>query len=109
MFHMTPVSREAPPELALALLALEETTQEARYRKPRRTVALRFALAFLYDRTRANRAPYDDFWKALDETSMWRFQSADRALNQIYMQLGLERDERIAFRFWERFHSEHRT
>src|SRR5438128_5531025 len=48
-----------------ALLALEEIVQEARYRRPRRSFALRFALAYLWAYAGGKRDPFDELWRAL--------------------------------------------
>ena len=44
-----------------ALLALEDAAQECRYRAPRRSFLLRFALAYLWSISRGDRAPFDSF------------------------------------------------
>ena len=85
-----------------ALLALEEAVQECRYRKVRRTCALRFALAYLFSLRPTDREPFDAFWLALDEEGMWRFGSADRALFTIYLHLGLTRCDQLPMRMWAR-------
>jgi hypothetical protein len=89
-----------------ALLSLEESVQECRYRKSRRSLAIRFALAYLWSCQRGDRAPFDELWLALGQDSMWRFRSADHALLGIYRQLDLKRDEDASMRIWQRVKSE---
>ena len=85
-----------------ALLALEEAVQQCRHARPRRTLALRFALAFLWATSKADREPFDRFWRALgDPRSPWSFGAADGALLGLFRSIGVERDEEIAFRLWE--------
>lgn len=87
---------------AKALLALEEAAQECRYGQVQRTFAIRFALAYLWSLAPSSREPFDEFWKALAETTMWRFGSADRALSGIYQQLGIQRNDELAMSLWQR-------
>ena len=84
-----------------ALLALEEAVVECRYRRPRRTFALRFALAYLWATSGTDRGPFDDFWAALGhDKTPWSFGVADGALLAIYGALGLSRDGGAAMRLW---------
>jgi hypothetical protein len=84
-----------------ALLALEEAVQECRYRKPRRSFAMRFALAYLWSTSRADRAAFDAFWQALAaEKSPWSFSAADNALHRVYIALGKRRDAAVARHLW---------
>ena len=90
-----------------ALLALEEAVQECRYGTPRRSFAHRFALAFLWSRSRGDRAPFDELWKALGaEKTPWSFSGADSALLGVYQALGLPRDHKVAHHFWSRLEAE---
>jgi len=90
-----------------ALLALEEIVQECRYRRPRRSLALRFALAYLWALSGADRRPFEQFWRVLgDEKSPWSFSAANGALLGIYRTLGLERDEAVAMALWKRSQAE---
>lgn len=91
-----------------ALLALEEAVQECRYRKPRRGFALRFALAYLWSLKPTDREPFENFWRELDENSMWRFSGADRALHVIYRHLGVERDHELFMAVWKRVQNRER-
>src|SRR5687767_9995330 len=93
-----------PNELrAKAFVALEDAVQECRYRQPRRSFALRFALAYLWATSGADREPFEKFWRALgDPKSPWSFGIADSALVAIYRALGLERDHDLAMRMWQR-------
>lgn len=84
-----------------ALAALEEVVQECRYRRPRRSLALRLALAYLWTHSRSGRVPFDTFWRVLDEDSLWRFQGADRALTAICSAIGVERNDELAMRLWQ--------
>ena len=86
-----------------ALLALEDAVQECRYRTPRRSFAIRFALAFLWARSRADRQPFEQYWLALGEPkSPWSYGVADSALSAIYRAIGVERDEEVMFAMWRR-------
>jgi hypothetical protein len=87
-----------------ALLALEEAVQECRYRKPPRTMALRFALAFLWSQKPTSRAPYEAWWRAIDAKGMWRFSGADQALTLIYQAHEIPRDDEVAMELWRRRH-----
>ena len=71
-----------------ALGALEEALDKARKAPVERTVALRFALAFLSNFT-DDRWPFDCFWKALAvKHDQGRWQSANAALNAIRLAVG---------------------
>lgn len=83
-----------------ALLALEEAVQECRYRKVRRSFAIRFALAYLWSLKPTDREPFESLWEALQEDSMWRFSGADRALFAIYCHLGLTRCDDLTMKMW---------
>jgi hypothetical protein len=84
-----------------ALFALEEVVQECRYRQPHRSFAIRFALAYLWTISRADRRPIDALWKVLGaEKSPWSYSVADRALRDVYRAVGLARSEAIARHFW---------
>lgn len=86
-----------------ALLALEEVAQECRYRTPRRSFALRFALAYLWASGGGDRAPFERFWRVIgDRKSPWSFSAANGALLGIYAALGLDRDEEVAMAMWRR-------
>ena len=92
-----------------ALLALEEAVVECRYRRPRRSFALRFALAYLWATSGADRGPFEVFWTAIGhDKTPWSFGVADGALLAIYVALGLERDGRAAMALWERREQEER-
>ena len=85
-----------------ALLALEEVVQECRYRTPRRSFAVRFALAYLWAYASSDRKPFELLWRALGaEHSPWSYSRAETALQHLYRTLGLERDEAVAMRLWE--------
>ena len=99
-----------PEELcAKALVALEEVVQECRYRTPRRSFALRFALAYLWAYSAGDRRPFEHFWKVIaDPKSPWSFSAADGALIAIYRQLGRARDEELVHDLWRRRELEER-
>jgi hypothetical protein len=84
-----------------ALLALEEAVQECRRSPPRRSFALRFALAYLWVYGSTDREPFDRFWRVIgDRKSPWSFSAANGALLAIYRTLGVERDEDLSMRLW---------
>lgn len=86
-----------------ALLALEEFVQECRWRRPRRTFALRFALAYLCAYTGGRREPFDRLWRVLgDPKSPWSFSAADGALLAVYHAVGAKRDPQTEFALWRR-------
>ncbi len=91
-----------------ALMALEEALQDVRYPPARRPLSLRFALAYLWTVSPGDRAPFEQFWRALNETSPGSFGSADMALKRIYAALSLERDDAPSWRFWKRRQEEER-
>lgn len=77
-----------------ALAALEEACEESRSGPVRRTMALRFALAFLANFERQERWPFDHFWQAVgDPRDIGRWQNANASLNAIYRLLGLTRPD----------------
>ena len=76
----------------IALSALEEAASDGKAGPPRRTVALRFALAYLWSISGSERAAFDWFWKSLaTENDIGRSQNINAALNGIYLALGLVR------------------
>ena len=91
-----------------ALLALEDAVQECRYRTPRRSFLLRFALAYLWSISlRDDRGCFDSFWVAMGQPhSPWSFSVANNALGWIYAALGLERPEAIGWEMWGRRQAE---
>ena len=100
---------ESPPPLSdqlrdKALLALEDAIQECRYRTPRPSFAVRFALAYLWVYSGGERAPFDELWQALRaEEKPWSFSMADFALNGVYRALGIERPEAASWAMWKRW------
>jgi hypothetical protein len=94
-----------------ALLALEDAVQECRYRTPRRSHAVRFALAYLWAYSGCNdRRPYNEFWRALLEPkSPWSFSAADHALLGIYVSLGLKRDDKVGWAMWRSWQESERS
>ena len=100
-----------PNELrSKALVALEDAVQECRYGQPRRSFALRFALAYLWATSNADRAPFESFWRALGQPkSPWSFGADDGALLALYRALGVERDPELEMRMWERRHAEEQS
>lgn len=97
----------APDHLRLfAIVALEEAVQECRYRKPRRSFAIRLALAYLWSLRPTEREPFDTFWRAIAADGMHRFSTADHAFTAIHRHLGLKRDEALFMRVWQRRYEE---
>ena len=87
-----------------ALLALEDAVQECRYRTPRASFAVRFALAYLWVYSGGDRRPFDQFWRDFRaQKSPWNFSCADHALGAIYRQLGIERPEPVSWEMWRRW------
>lgn len=90
-----------------ALLALEDAVQECRYRKPRRSFAIRFALAYLWATSRCDRQHFDTLWAALgQQRTPWSHSGADNALGWIYRSIGVERPDHIAQEMWRRWSAE---
>lgn len=90
-----------------ALLALEEAVTDCRYGPAKRTIALRFALAYLWAWRPGDRSAFDEYWQALGEPkSPWSFSAADNALQRIYVLQGLERNEEVGMRMWRRAEAE---
>ena len=84
-----------------AFLALEEAVQECRYRQPRRSFALRFALAYLWSQSARDREPFDALWQALGAAkSPWSYSVAESALGWVYKAAGVERDAAVPERLW---------
>jgi hypothetical protein len=75
-----------------ALDALEEAAEQSAARPIIRTRALRFALAYLWATSGAERGMFDWFWRSLaDDNTIGRSQNVSAALNGIYRALGLTR------------------
>jgi hypothetical protein len=90
-----------------ALLALEDAIQECRYRRPRRSFAIRFALAYLWANSRGDRRHFDELWNVLgSEHKPWSFGSADHALGWVYKGVGVERPENLPMEMWGRWSRE---
>ena len=95
-----------------ALLALEEAVVETRYGTARRSIALRFALAYLYALApkggqAQDRGPFDELWKALGRAKTpWSFTMADSALSGLYRAIGVPRDDEVAMDMWRRAEAE---
>lgn len=91
-----------------ALLALEDAIQETRYRTPRRSFALRFALAFLWAYSGCrDRYPFEELWNALGRPfSAWSFSVANTQIRGIYRALGIERPDDIEASMWRRWSKE---
>lgn len=72
-----------------ALAALEETAEEARTAPVKRTLMLRFTLAFLANFA-DDRGMFDYFWQSLaDDHDIGRSQNVRAALNGIKRSVGL--------------------
>jgi hypothetical protein len=92
---------------AKALIALEEAVAECHYRVPRRSFAIRFALAYLWATSGEDRRPFDTLWHELGrEKTPWSFGNADRALLAVYVALGINRDADIGMDLWTRWEAE---
>jgi hypothetical protein len=95
-----------------ALLALEEAVVETRNGPARRSLALRFALAYLYasaprDGQALDRRPFDELWKALGAAKTpWSFTMADSALSGLYRAIGVKRDDEVSDMLWRRMEAE---
>jgi hypothetical protein len=99
--------RVAPNLQTMALLALEEALQECRYRRVRRSVAIRLALAYLWTEAEGDKAVFVEFWRRLDDwNDLHRFGYADQALQGIYHQVRVERDYALTQRMWGRRQAE---
>lgn len=85
-----------------ALMALEDAVQECRYRQPRRSLALRFALAYLWSQSGAERRHFDALWAAIGaEKSPWSYSVAENALGWVYRAVGVARDDAVANKLWQ--------
>ncbi len=107
-----PITCQLSPEALRdkALLALEDAVQECRYRTPRRSFAVRFALAYLWAYRGGSRDRFDELWAALGRPkSPASFSVANVALLRVYLALGLERDNAIEHRMWERWAEQERN
>jgi hypothetical protein len=72
-----------------ALAAVDETTDEANDGPVRRTLALRFTLAFLANFA-GERWPFDNFWQAIgSKNDRARWQNANAARNAIRRAVGV--------------------
>ena len=97
-----------------ALLALEEAVVETRNGPVRRSLALRFALAWLYasaptEGQAVDRRPFDELWKALAAAKTpWSFTMADSALSGLYRAIGVPRDDEVSDMLWRRMEAERR-
>jgi hypothetical protein len=88
-----------------AFLALEEALHECRYRRVERTRALRMVLAYLADQA-SDPKPFVTFWqKVADPEPTFRFGAADMALQDIYRDLKVTRDEALSHEIWEEVHA----
>lgn len=90
-----------------ALLALEEAVEESLWRPVRRTLALRFAFAYLWALKPVDRSTYDDLWKDLvTPNNPPRFGSVNAGLNRIYLLHGVERCHAIGLNMRSRIRKE---
>ena len=94
-----------------ALLALEEAVVETRYGTARRSIALRFALAYLYALApKAVRPRSGAVRRAVEGArageDAWSFTMADSALSGLYRAIGVPRDDEIAMDMWRRAEAE---
>ena len=104
MFHALRMRFSREQLIGKALLALEDAVQECRYRTPRRSLAVRFALAYLWTQSKGERKHFDALWSALGrEKSPWSHSTADHELAWIYKAVGVDRDEEVARLLWKRW------
>ena len=91
-----------------ALLVLEDAVQECRYRQPRRSFLLRFALAYLWSISpRGDRGCFDSFWAAMGEPkSPWNFSVANSCLDRSDVEMALTRRGDVPEQRWERWSRE---
>lgn len=90
-----------------AFLALEEAVEESLFRPVRRTLALRFAFAYLWTLKPQERSTYDALWADLvTPTNPPRYGSANAALNRIYRFHGVERCHRTGLKMRNRIRDE---
>ncbi len=86
-----------------ALLALEEVARQADREPVRPSLAVRFALAYLYSVGSGEREPFDRFWLALAyggndyARQIERGALVSAALSAIYLQAGRERTPAMMF------------
>lgn len=86
-----------------ALLALEEVTRSAEAGPVSPSLAVRFALAYLYSVGGGNREAYDLYWRTLTGGSVDHAQCIQRAaiasatLSAIYLDVGRERSPAMMF------------
>jgi len=74
----------------LALQTLDEALAEALERPVRRSIGLRFALAYLASSADCEREPFDSYWRCLSlRNDTMRRVSASRSLCAIHLALGL--------------------
>lgn len=75
-----------------ALAALEEAAEQSCNGPIQRTRALRFALAYLWAYSGADRGMFDWFWRSLaTDNDIGRSQNVNASLNGIYRACGVER------------------
>lgn len=87
-----------------ALIALEDAVTECRYRQPRRSYAIKFALYYLWFVSGGDRKPFDDLWRSLGSAkSPWSFSVANTDLLGIYRALNVERDPALEAAMWKRW------
>jgi hypothetical protein len=92
MFYLCPMGFAHEQLRDKALEALHEAAEQSAARPIIRTKALRFALAYLWATSGAERGMFDWFWKSLaDDNAIGRSQNVSAALNGIYRALGLSR------------------
>ncbi len=86
-----------------ALLALEEVAQQADREPVRPSLAVRFALAYLFSISDGDREPFDSFWQALGfggndyAKQVQRCALVSAALSAIYLRVRRERTPAMMF------------
>jgi len=86
---------------AKALLALEESLHECRYRPVQRIRALGMTLAYLGSIKGGEARDFAQFWRQIaSDNQILRFGSANQALDRIYASVGRKRDEDLSHAIW---------
>ena len=86
-----------------ALLALEKIARQADSGPLRPSLAVRFALAYLFSISDGDREPFDSFWQALGfggsdyAKQVQRCALVSASLSAIYLQVGRERTPSMMF------------
>ncbi|WP_420606500.1 hypothetical protein [Novosphingopyxis sp.] len=86
--------------IRIALNVLEDAAARSHDEPVRRTYGIRLALGYLVGRRQCDRWPFDAFWQALElARPNDRWTSLNAALNGIYLQLRMRRDQSAVTEF----------